>query len=233
MGAAFCVQCGAGMGPADRFCGRCGAPLVPISPSSSAPPPLPPEALQSSNSVSHQIFPPAPSAATPPTPATMPAAERVIGVIPQVVEVKGFMGMKTTFMNLVVTDRRLIFAVQSDAMWDIMDAEEKKMELEFEHRGGAWRQYLASHDFGSAPWRVYETMDPESIAREHPDNRTIPLGQLSLVVLVLNKDPDCRGDDLKITSAGQEQDFGLTWENGEEAQRVLSRVVPVQVSWSE
>ncbi len=208
MGAGFCVRCGAGLGLADRFCGRCGAPGVPIPPSSSAAPPLP-------------------------TPAAASATERVIGIIPQVVEVKGFMGVKTTFMNLVVTDRRLIFAIQSDAMWDIMDAEEKKMEVEFEHRGGQWREYLASHDFGSAPWRAYETMDPEAIAREHPDNRAIPLDQLGSVSVVMNKDPDCRGDDLKITSAGQEKDFGLTWENGEEVNRVLSRVVPVQVSWSE
>jgi len=152
----------------------------------------------------------------------------VLGVVPQVVEVKGFLGSKTTFLTLVVTDRRLIFAEQSEEMWDLMDAEEKRMMVRFGHQSQDWRTFIASFDFGSPPWRVYQTKDPDRIVAESRENAVVPLPEIQSVQITLNADPDDEdgnSSSLLIRRLSGDLDFELPWGNGDEAQRLLSQVI--------
>lgn len=223
----FCGQCGASMGPEDRFCGACGARRA-AAPDAAPPPPpmhLPPVPIE--------VFAPPPLLPVPPLAPAVGArqavpsgGERVLGVVPQVVQVKGFFGAKTTFLNLVVTDQRLIFAQQSEEMWDQMDAYEKEMKAEFEDRSEDWRTFIASHDFRAAPWQMYLGQSPEQILAAVGHGFAIGLGDVQSVHITLraDTDPDFCNSTLLIQGVSQAWDLELPWGNGDEAHRLLSGV---------
>ncbi len=198
----YCGQCGSPLVPGDRFCGTCGT-------------------AQTSTPQPHSEATPAPHPDT--------GQETALGVIPQVVEVKGLFGKNTIFMNLVVTNQRLIFAHQSEAMWDMMDGEEKKMEAEFEGIGGSWREFIALRDSSTRPWNVYTGMAPDLILAESRGNFEMPVESLEGVEIRLHDDPEdssLHSSDLVLTTASGERSFDLPWGNGDEAHRILLQVVP-------
>jgi hypothetical protein len=155
------------------------------------------------------------------------AVEEVLGVIPQVVRVKGFLGMKTTFLNLVVTDQRLLFANQSEAMWDLTDAEEKRLEAAFEQQSQDWRRFVASYDFGTPPWQVYFAMAPDLILAEDRENLAIPISDVEFVQVTLSRDPDLHSSTLMVRTRSEEHEFELPWGNGEQAHHILAQVLPL------
>lgn len=219
----FCGQCGASVGPEDRFCGTCGARSATALPPPPMPmPPLPIEAF------APPPLPPAPPPAPVPVPQAAPSGgERVLGVVPQVVHVKGFLGAKTTFLNLVVTDRRLIFAQQSEEMWDQMDAVETELKAEFEDRSEDWRTFIASHDFRTAPWQVYLGQSTDQILAAAGQGFAVGLGDVQSVHLTLraDTDPDFCNSTMLVQSVLQTWDLELPWGNGDEAYRLLSSVI--------
>lgn len=220
----FCGRCGAAFGSEDRFCGACGAPRM-VTPAA-APPPVPPVPLEA--------FAPPPRPPVPPPPPAMPVPpsvpsgeERVLGVVPQVVLVKGFLGAKTIFLNLVVTDRRLIFAQQSEEMWDQMDAYEKELKAEFDDYEGDWRSFMSSRDFGLAPWQGYLAQAPNQLLASLGQGFVVPLGEVQSVEITLraDTDPDFCNSTLLVQGVSQAWDLELPWGNGDEAHRLLSHVV--------
>jgi hypothetical protein len=163
-----------------------------------------------------------------PVPPVVPSGvERVLGVVPQVVHVKGFLGSKTTFLNLVVTDRRLILAEQSEQLWDLMDAFEKEMKARFEDSSEDWRTFVAAYDYTSAPWLSYLAMHPDQILTGAGERFAIGLGEVQSVAITLqaDADPDFCSSTLLIRTASQSWDLELTWGNGDEAYRLLSPLV--------
>lgn len=222
----FCGQCGAAMGPEDRFCGACGARRA-VPPTAVPPTHLPPVPIEA--------FAPPPRPRVPPPPPAMPLSpgvpsgeERVLGVVPQVVLVKGFLGAKTIFLNLMVTDRRLVFAEQSEALWDQMDAYEKELKAEFDDYEGDWRSFVASRDFSSAPWQGYLGQAPAQLLTSLGRGFVVPLGEVQSVHLTLRAgtDPDFCNSTLLIQGTGQSWDLELPWGNGDEAYRLLSPLIP-------
>ncbi|MGV8040654.1 MAG: hypothetical protein AB2L07_11420 [Thermoanaerobaculaceae bacterium] len=220
----FCGKCGAAFGPQDRFCGACGAPRA-VAPAA-APPPIP--------QVPFEAFAPPPRPPVPPPPPAAPipssvasGGEWVLGVVPQVVLVKGFLGAKTVFLNLVVTDQRLIFAQQSEDMWDQMDALEKQLKADFDDYEGDWRSFMASRDFSAAPWQGVLAQPPDQLLMSLGRGFVVPLGEVQSVHVTLraDTDPDFCNSTLLIHGGTQSWDLELPWGNGDEARRLLSRVV--------
>lgn len=220
----FCGRCGAEFGPQDRFCGACGAPRVAAP--AAAPPPIP--------QVPFEAFAPPPRPPVPPPPPAVPVPssvpsgeERALGVVPQVVLVKGFLGAKTIFLNLVVTDRRLVFAEQSEELWDQMDALEKQLKADFDDHEGDWRSFISSRDFGAAPWQGVLAQPPDQLVASLGQGFVVSLGEVQSVHITLraDTDPDFCNSTLLIQGGSQSWDLELPWGNGDEAQRLLSRVV--------
>ncbi len=101
--ARFCTYCGKPLGAGARFCGSCGKP-VPILPAEPAAPAVP------------AVVPPppvtaAPAAYPPAQQSVQTAAEPILGIIPWVMRKSGLMGLKVENFTLIVTPRRLIFAM--------------------------------------------------------------------------------------------------------------------------
>lgn len=220
----FCGRCGAAFGAQDRFCGACGAPRA-VTPAV-APPPVSQVPLEAFAPPPRPPVPPPPPAAPVP-PRVTPGEERVVGVVPQVVLVKGFLGAKSVFLNLVVTDRRLVFAEQSEELWDQMDALEKQLKADFDDYEGDWRSFVASRDFGAAPWQGLLAQAPDQLIASLGQGFVVPLGEVQSVHVTLraDTDPDFCNSTLLIQGEGQSWDLELPWGNGDEAQRLLSRVV--------
>jgi len=153
----------------------------------------------------------------------------VLGVVPQLVQVKGFLGKDTTFMNLVVTNQRLLVAHQPDALWDRMDALEKDREKRFPQSGLTWREFLAAGDPSPGPWEYYRSLPPERILAEQPGNYAFALLDIALVTIKQGSDPQTEGDTLVIQHQDAFHEFFLPWGNGEEANRVIGIVATVHV----
>jgi hypothetical protein len=207
---AFCEQCGSMIYENDRFCASCGTAIVPVK---QAPAP--------------QWQPPVDRA---PAPVFQTSEERVMGIIPQVASVKGFLGLNTKFMLLAVTSRRLIFVNQTDIIEAASDAEEEIMEAQYNIQGGSWRAFIASYNFGSPAWQCYLTLAPDQILAEDACNFEIPIPDIASIGIILREDPEdpsTHMSDLIIqTCSGEKRAYDLTWGNGDEAHSLLSRVMP-------
>jgi hypothetical protein len=207
---AFCEQCGSMIYENERFCTSCGTAIVPVK---QAPAP--------------QWQPPVDRA---PAPVFQTAEEQVLGIVPQVIFVKGFLGLKMKFMFLVVTNRRLIFVNQSDIIEAASDAEEEKMDAQYKIQGGSWRAFISSYNFGSPAWQCYLTRAPDQILAEDACNFEILIPDIASVGIMLREDPEDPSthiSDLIIqTRDGEKHAYDLTWGNGDEVHRLLSCVIP-------
>jgi len=167
-GKRFCTGCGALL-PADvRFCGSCGKPLAvsataPVSPVApvttvvqAAPAPVP--------------VAPAPVASN---------VEALIGVIPSVSRKKGLMGVEG--FNIIVTQRRMIFAVATNEM---IKEEAKRVGKE----GGFFAGMLNAATVGYTFYKRYLDMVPDAALAENPQNFAVDLSRIRKVKIEAGKE---------------------------------------------
>jgi hypothetical protein len=156
----FCTSCGAALTPADHFCSSCGKPLA--SPT--------------------QVPPPAPVYAPPPAPP-QPAVnnEALIGIIPAVSRKKNLMAMEG--FNIIVTQRRMIFAVMTN---DMINQAAKQAGKE----GGFFGGMLNAATVGYTFYKRYLTMPPDAALAENPQNFAVELSQIRKIKINGDKEVD-------------------------------------------
>ena len=152
----FCTNCGAALGPADHFCSSCGKP-------SAAP---------------TQVPPPIPVYAPPPTAVNN---EELIGIIPAVSRKKNMMA--TEGFNIIVTRRRMIFAVMTNEM---ISQAAKQAGKEGGFLGGMLNAANAGYNF----YKRYLTMLPDAALAENPQNFAVELSQVRNIKISGEKEVD-------------------------------------------
>jgi len=160
----YCSHCGKPLNAGARFCGSCGQPVQPDQPAQPVQPVKPAQPVQ-----------PAPPPAAPAAPT--PPAEQVLGVIPGGSRKKGFMGMSADMFTLVVTNYRVIFALQTKEMQQ-EDARLAKEAAKQQGKGffGQWGAVITS---GSG--QKYQAMAPQAIMVEQPGNFYVDYNQVRSV----------------------------------------------------
>jgi hypothetical protein len=153
-GKRFCTSCGAALTTDDRFCGSCGKPLAVNAPT--PPAPVPP------------VYQTPPVYQAPPVQPVAPPAytEAIYGAIPAVSRRKG-LGVEG--FNVIVTQRRMIFAVMTNEM--ISQAAKQAGK-----EGGFFGGMLNAATVGYTFYKRYLTMAPDAALAENPQNFTIELG---------------------------------------------------------
>ena len=92
--------------------------------------------------------------------------EKILGVIPNAALKKGL--FKSILYNLVITDKRMIFARFRK---ELIKEEAKKRTERLEEEGkGKVRQFFAKLGTGLTFYKRYFDMDPEEILKETEDN---------------------------------------------------------------
>jgi hypothetical protein len=195
MSSKFCTSCGATLNPSARFCGGCGLamasnPPPPPAQPQYAPPPAPPSYQQPPGypmppyhqpPYAQQAYAPPPPPQPPPVYgypqaapqyAMPPAGEALIGIIPGVTRKKGLFGVEA--LNAVVTNSRIIFAVQTNEMVREETARAGQGQGFFGKMAGA----MAA---GYNIWKRYLNIPPEQALRENPGNFAIYLNQIRRV----------------------------------------------------
>ena len=155
--------------------------------------------------------------------------EDIVGIVPQVVEVKGILGLSTEFMTMIVTSKRLILAVQPEKLNEQHTDLEEKYEAYVIERETTWREFMDSYDFYSEPWMKYQTWHPDDIVAEQPGNRCIEYPSIEDAVLELYTQEEDHMDSLKLKVGGNMLDLSLPWGNGHLVQKVLSEVMEFSV----
>jgi hypothetical protein len=144
----FCTGCGSALTENAQFCTACGNAVV------AAP-------------VATPVAPTASTAAAVGSQAT----ERVLSVIPNTTLKSGFMGLGSKAGNLVLTDRRIIFAhMTSQMMKDMVAGARDEAKADGKGFFGQWGAQLSAY---SAFAQRYLEMDPEATLAETPENLAI------------------------------------------------------------
>jgi hypothetical protein len=151
----YCTGCGTPVVPGARFCSTCGKPQ---------------EAGSSAPVNAAPVFTPAPAAA--------PYAEAIIGVLPGLIRKKG---LAVEGLNIIVTQRRMIFAVTTN---DMMKEEAKQAGKE----GGFFGAILNAATMGQTFYKRYLTMPPDAALAETPQNFAVELSQITGVRLAEGKE---------------------------------------------
>lgn len=177
----FCRNCGAPLTPGDRFCGSCGqdvggmvAGAASVAGASSAPPPP---------SVSNAPPSPMSQAAPPPFQAAPPPAypgEPLVGIIPAVSRRKG---LGTEGYNIIVTQRRMIFAVMTN---DMIKEESKRVSQGKGFLGGI----AAAATVGNTFYKRYLNMSPDDALAENRENFAVDLSRIRRVKITAGKEND-------------------------------------------
>ncbi len=94
--------------------------------------------------------------------------EKLIGIIPCVSRRKGLLG--TEGFNIVVTDKRMIFAIMTSGM---VQEEAKK-----EGKGGFLSGMVGAATAGYTLHKRYLTMPPEAALKENAQNFSVELGSV-------------------------------------------------------
>jgi len=161
----FCTSCGTALTPADRFCSSCGKPLA-------SPTQVPPPA-------NAYAPPPAPVYYAPPQPAVN--NEALIGIIPAVSRKKNMMAMEG--FNIIVTQRRMIFALMTN---DMISQAAKQAGKE----GGFFGGMLNAATVGYTFYKRYLTMPPDAALAENPQNFAVELSQIRKIKITGDKEVD-------------------------------------------
>jgi len=181
--ARYCEYCGKPLDEKARFCGRCGKPVdlgkgeqINPLPRPAQPPPatLPPSQGQAPNPAVRQ--PPAPRPSQP-LPAPQPPAappEVVCGVIPGAYQKKGF--SQQNFI-LVLTNYRIIFAIQTNQM---MQEQARRAKEEARQEGKGFFGQLGAQELTNFG-KHYLQARPQAILAEQPGNFFILNNQLRSV----------------------------------------------------
>jgi hypothetical protein len=204
---AFCQNCGSALTEGNRFCGSCGRPVT------DAPPSQPP-----------QYIPPPPAPIPAPVYAQQPVpnsqSERVIGAIP-VIHKKNMFSVES--YDIVVTERRLIFALMTN---DMVKEEAKK-----HGKDGFLAGMVGAMTIGYTFYKRYLTMDPEMALRENPQNYQLELNQIRGVRLQLGarrRDPQKKiyiqeNSKLTVEALNMKYTFEVVNQFHDLASDVLSR----------
>lgn len=146
--ARFCTGCGSPLLEGARFCTGCGTATADAPPVTAVAQDAAPAAVDGRQS-----------------------GERVLAVIPNTTLKGGFMGMASKAGNLVLTDRRIIFAHTTSQMMKQMVSDARD-GAKTDGKGffGQWGAQLSAY---SAFAQRYLEMDPETTLAETPENLAI------------------------------------------------------------
>lgn len=199
----ICPLCGAALKKDAKFCVKCGQPVVPQQP---AIPPISP-------SVQHQgppIIPPVPVPPTNPPAPAIPPASPALANSEQVLCVIGMVNKKTGLFtsilyHMVVTNTRLIFAVQTKEMQkqDASNAREQAKQA----GKNVFSQIGAQ--MASRSGDKYLGMGPSSILVENPQNYSIPLEQLKVIETYSGDFEDNSPDTMIVKTFSDKTTFNI------------------------
>jgi hypothetical protein len=151
----FCTSCGAALIPADHFCSSCGKPVASPALGTTSP-----------------VY-------APPQPAVN--NEALVGIIPSVSRKKNLMAMEG--FNIIVTRRRMIFAVMTN---DMINQAAKQAGKE----GGFFGGMLNAATVGYTFYKRYLTMPPDAALAETPQNFAVELSQIRKIKITGEKEVD-------------------------------------------
>jgi len=190
-----------------RFCEHCGAALNPDARFCN----LCGQAVEAA---------PAPAAATA-TPAA--PAEPVLGVIAGLQRRKGLFG--SDMWNLVVTPRRLIFALMTkEAMNDAV----RQMKDQAKGEGkGFWGQMVAQMGWLQLMVDKYAAMPLEQTLSEQPDNFSFALNQVKKAKIEhrLNSKQHTSSNHIILETTSGKHEFQMMGGGLDEARRLLTSVL--------
>jgi pSer/pThr/pTyr-binding forkhead associated (FHA) protein len=166
---------------------------------------------------------PAPAAYRP-APAQAPAAEAVVGVIPNIERRKGMFGADA--YNLVLTLQHLVFARLTSEMLKAA-TEQARQDAKAQGKGffGQWGAQMGAS--GDIVQRYYQ-MPVEAILREHPDNFVIPVSQVRKVRFSQGDIEVSKSDQMTIEAA-EKMRFNLKGSSIGETKKMLRQVLGTRV----
>lgn len=220
----FCTQCGAALKAGNRFCGSCGQP---VEQAANAP----------ATAVPSTIAPPPPAASAPPPPASVqearpapqPAAaaapsEPIIGMVPNLQQHKGFMGVKVDAYNLIVAPTRLIFVFVSG---DTMKAEVAEANREAKAQGKKWMGIVAAQmGWLNRLLTKYTQMSIDEILARYPGSFVINNAEIRKVRLGAPGDDESSAQgEMHIETAGSKLRFDMMSMQPQEAKRLLQQTL--------
>ncbi len=222
-----CPNCGMKLNPEARFCSACGKPVfenelipppVPQVPShtvvspfitdsapSTPPPSIPTPPVSPfipSNTAASQVKPEVEFA--PEIPPAPLATEHVVSVIGMVTRKTGL--FSSELYHMVITDKRLIFALQTKEM---QSEDVKKAKDEVKQKGGNFLKQIGaqmSTRFGDK----YIGASPDLILAENPQNFAIDLNQVVKVSTHHGDFEDNSPDTMEIKTTTQKLKFNIS-----------------------
>ncbi len=232
--ARYCEYCGKPLDARARFCGRCGKPVNLGEGAQVGPPAQPaPQPNQARPPVQGA---PAPKPAQPPPvaaagrPAQAAApAEVVCGVIPGAFQKKGMLGFSQQAITLVLTNYRVIFAMQTNQM---LQEQVRQARAGAKQEGkGFFGQWGAQLSAGST---YYQHKSPGSILAEQPGNFFIPHNQLRSVKFRVIHGGDESSDDYRLDfeAVTGKVSVMFTMIDQKKAKQALTQVLGEKVHWS-
>lgn len=203
----FCTACGAPLAAGRKFCSQCGLAVV-----------LP-----------GQVSMPAPG--FPPPARTVTAAqeggERIIGIVPFVEQ--GLLSV--IHYTLIVTDRRLIFAVWNPDTDEAMSDADDAVMLESCSISGTKEEiaHFRAKDWTSGPWQRYLSIAPDAIIAGAPGTIVIPIRDITDASIVCETLTSTQ-DILSIRVKDREIAFDLMYSQGPYLFRILSPLLGERLS---
>jgi len=192
----FCTNCGAALDKGTKFCGSCGQKL--------------------SESAASSVATPAPVAST----SQGVSAEQLVGIIPAVSRKKGFISVEA--FNVVVTERRMIFA--------IMTTEMIKEEAKKAGKKGGLAGIFNAVTAGYSLYKRYLDMAPEAALKENPQNFFVDLNRIKKVKVKEGRNltrgigvPRYEDSHLEVETAGEKYKFTVPHNFIGTAREVVSK----------
>jgi hypothetical protein len=181
-------------------------------PPGSAPPPAPPpETAQQ----------PQPSASAPGLSAGASGGERIVGVIPAIQRKTGLFSSKT--YNLVVTDRRILFAELTQQM-ATQAAKDAAEEAKAQGKGFFARAAQTALS-GQRIYQKYWQMAPEAILAETPENYFVELGDIVSVRVRAGMWDEVQGrhdrDEMRIKTHREKMKLTFVHGSAHDAKKLL------------
>ncbi len=185
--------------------------------------------------VQRQVQPPAPRPSQPlPAPPPQPnqaaaQAEVVCGVIPGAFQKKGMLGFSQQAITLVLTNYRVIFAMQTNQM---LQEQVRQARAEAKEAGkgffGQWGAQL------SASTRYYQNKPPRAILAEQPGNFFILHNQLRQVKFHVIHGGEESQDEYKLEFEAVTGKISVMFSmiDQKKAKQALTQVLGERVHWS-